>query len=413
MKLLPTTLALVSTITALAAQPAMTARSLFNGKDLSGWKGEGYVVEDGAITCMPQGKNLITEETFANYVLDFDFKLTPGANNGIAIHYPGTGDAAYTGMEIQVLDSPHPKFKDLKPYQYHGSLYTMLPARQGFLKPVGEWNQERITVMGPTLKVELNGNIILETNLAKMATEHPQHQGVKRRSGHIGFLGHGDKVSFRNINIGELPPVAYTATVKAEGYQPLITGKTFQGWKHPDDATNWKIANGIIKHNGKKGSITDLWSEKSYKDLILVLDWRWAGRGPMKNQPNVQPDGSENGTTAIEELDSGIYLRGNTKSQVNFWNWTVGSGEVYGYRKDGSMPAEVKAGVTPKEKADKPLGEWNRTMITLKGDRLSVKLNGKDVIKNAQLPGIPAEGPIGLQHHGAAIDFANIWIKEL
>jgi hypothetical protein len=124
------------------------------------------------------------------------------------------------------------------------------------------------------------------------------------------------------------------------------------------------------------------------------------------------PDGSEQGRKEIEELDSGIYLRGNTKSQVNLWNWSVGSGEVYGYRKDGAMSAEVKAGVTPKSNADRPQGEWNRIMITLKGDRLTVSLNGKVVIENAQLPGIPAEGPVGLQHHGGAIDFANLWIKE-
>ena len=108
-----TVAALVCAAQASAAE-ALTMRSLFNGKDLTGWKGEGYDVEDGAITCTPQGRNLITEETFANFVFDFEFKLSPGANNGLGIHYPGTGDAAYTGMEIQVLDSTHPKYKDLK-----------------------------------------------------------------------------------------------------------------------------------------------------------------------------------------------------------------------------------------------------------------------------------------------------------
>ncbi|MCB1133971.1 MAG: DUF1080 domain-containing protein, partial [Verrucomicrobiae bacterium] len=130
-------------------------------------------------------------------------------------------------------------------------------------------------------------------------------------------------------------------------------------------------------------------------------------------RPNVQPDGSESGSTEVEELDSGVYLRGSSKSQVNLWNWPVGSGEVYGYRTDRSQSAEVRAAVTPKEKADKPLGEWNRTMITLQGDKLTVTLNGKVVIENAALPGIPAEGPIAFQHHHAPIDFANVWIKEL
>jgi hypothetical protein len=395
------------------AQEAMTMRPLFNGKDLSGWKGEGYGVEDGAIVCTPQGRNLITEETFANFVLDFDFQLSPGANNGLGIHYPGTGDAAYTGMELQILDSTAPQYKDLKDYQFHGGLYTMAPAKQGFLKPVGEWNQERVTVMGPALKVELNGEIILRANLDDMSKQHPDHQGVKRRAGHIGWLGHGDRVAFRKIHIAELPPVANDASVKDAGFTKIFDGTTLSGWKHTPEITNWKAVQGILKHNGKPGPISDLWTEKSYGDFTLVCDWRWSGRGPLKAQPIVMPDGSENGQTEIEELDSGIYLRGNTKSQVNLWNWSVGSGEVYGYRKDPAMSPEVKAGVTPKIKADRPTGEWNRTMITLKGDRLTVMLNGKVVLDNARLPEVPATGPIGLQHHGGAIDFANLWIKEL
>lgn len=409
-RLFPALVCICSASSLTAAEIQM--RSLFNGKDLTGWKGEGYVVEDGAITSTPAARNLMTEGTFSNYILDFEFKLTPGANNGLGIHYPGTGDGAYTGMELQILDSTHPKYKDLKDYQFHGGLYTMAAAKQGFLKPVGEWNRQKVSVLGAALKVELNGEIILRANLDDMAKKFPNHQGVKRRAGHLAFLGHGDKVSFRNINIGELPPVANNQGVSAAGYTRILQENSLNGWKHTPDTTNWTVANGVLKHNGQKGAINDLWSEKSYKDFTLVFDWRWGGRGPMKNQPVVQADGSNQGTAEVEELDSGIYLRGNTKSQVNLWNWTVGSGEVYGYRTDGAMPAEVKAGVTPKAKADKPLGEWNRTMITLKGDRLTVTLNQKKVIDNAQLPGIPAQGPIGFQHHGAAIDFANVWIKE-
>jgi hypothetical protein len=111
--------------------------------------------------------------------------------------------------------------------------------------------------------------------------------------------------------------------------------------------------------------------------------------------------------------DSGIYLRGNSKSQVNIWCWPIGSGEVYGYRNDTNVEAAVRAGVTPKLKADKPIGQWNRFLITMRGDRLTVVLNDKTVIENAQLPGVPSEGPIALQHHGDPIQFANIYMREL
>ncbi|MEO0017147.1 MAG: hypothetical protein RLZZ522_430 [Verrucomicrobiota bacterium] len=420
MKHPPTAIAAVlaaAALTAAAAEPGM--RSLFNGKDLSGWTGAGYVVEDGAIVCTPEGRNLVTKETFASYILDFEFKLPPGGNNGLGIHYPGQGDSAYTGMELQILDNTDPKYKDLKDYQFHGSLYTLAPAAKTGLKPVGEWNHERVTVMGPALKVELNGEIILRANLDDINAAHPKHEGAKRRSGHLAWLGHGDRVALRNIGILEIAPAANLAGVKAAGFTQIFDGKSLAGWKAgAGTPSNWTAANGILKHNGKGGEITDLWSEASYGDFTLVCDWRWAAPGPLMKRPIIQADGTEkknpDGTPVMvegEDLDSGIYLRGSSKSQVNLWNWPVGSGEVYGYRTDANTSAEVRAAVTPKVKADTRLGEWNRMMISLKGELLTVSLNGRVVIENAPLPGIPASGPIALQHHGGAIDFANIWIK--
>lgn len=398
---------------------AAESRSLFNGKDLSGWTGSGYIVEDGAIVCTPQGKNLITEAVFANYILEFDFKLPPGGNNGLGIHYPGTGDGAYTGMEIQILDNTDPKYKDLKEYQFHGSLYTLAPAKKSGLKPVGEWNHERVTVSNPGVTVELNGEMILRANLDELSAKHPEHQGVKRRAGHIGWLGHGDRVAFKNIQITEIKPSANTEGVMAEGYKRLFNGKDLVGWKH-GDSKEWMVTDGIIKHSGKAGEPNDLWTENEYGDCTMVFDWRWSGKAPIRKQPVVLLDGTNKKgaddkpeMVEIEDLDSGIYLRGNIKSQVNLWNWPIGSGEVYGYRTNMKMSPEVRAGVTPKANADRPIGEWNRTMITIKGDRLTVAMNGRVVIDNAQLPEVPKKGAIGLQHHGSAIDFANLWIKEL
>lgn len=399
----------------------LVMKPLFNGKDLTGWTGDGYVVEDGAIVCTPEGRNLTTAATYANYALDFEFKLPPGGNNGVGLHYPGSGDAAYVAMEAQVLDDSDPKYKDLLPTQYHGSLYKLAAAKQGALKPVGEWNQERIYVNGQNVRIEVNGKVITEANLSDLAREHPDHEGVKRRSGHITLCGHGDKVAFRNIAICENPPDANYQAVQAAGFVPLFDG-TLKGWKvDKGDEGHWAPVNGILKYDGKsEAEDKDLWTEKEYGDFTLVFDWRWAGRGPKMQRPLVQPDGSEKTdadgkvvTEEVEELDSGIYLRGSSTSQVNLWNWSVGSGEVYGYRTNKDLPAEVRAGVTPKAKADKPLGEWNRTMITMKGEELTVVLNGQTVIDRAKLPGVKAKGALALQHHGAAIDFANMWIKEL
>lgn len=401
---------------AMAAEPKLQALDLFNGKDLTGWKGEGYEVKDGAIVCTPQGKNLMTERIFANYALDFEFKLPPAGNNGIGIHYPGTGDAAYTGMEVQVLDNSSEKYKDLKPYQFHGSIYTMVPAKKAPLKPVGEWNKERIQIEGSDIQVIVNGEVITTANLDQLNKEFPQHEGAKRRAGQIAFCGHGDPVAFRNIKVYELPPKANDEGAKAAGFTKIFDGTTLNGWEAEEgDKGHWVPMNGILKYDGRsEAKDKDLWFSKEYGDMTMVFDWRWSGSGPVMKRPVIGPDGKETGEQVeVQELDSGVYLRGNSKSQVNLWNWPCGSGEVYGYRTDKSQPAEVIAGVTPKVKADNPLGEWNRTTITIKGDRLTVGINGKTVIDEAQLPNVPAKGKIALQHHGAAIDFANIWIKEL
>lgn len=179
------------------------AVSLFNGKDLAGWKNANYIVEDGVLVC--KGGNLVTEKQYTNYIFEFDFLLPPGGNNGLGIHYPGSGDAAYSGMELQILDNSHPRYVKLKDYQFHGSLYTLQAAKRGHLKPVGEWNHEKVTVDGPLVKVELNGVVILNANLDELNKQKPKHKGSQRRSGHICFCGHGAPVKFKNITIKELP----------------------------------------------------------------------------------------------------------------------------------------------------------------------------------------------------------------
>ncbi|MEO6288868.1 MAG: DUF1080 domain-containing protein [Ginsengibacter sp.] len=186
---------------------------LFDGKTMNQWTGdtESYVPENGTITTHPEkggGGNVFTKEEYSDFVFRFEFKLTPGANNGLGIRAPLEGDAAYEGMELQILDNNADKYKDLQPYQYHGSIYGVMPAKRGYLKPVGEWNYEEVIVKGPKIKVILNGTVITDADITDArengTPDHNPHPGLKRDKGHIGFLGHGSIVEFRNIRVKDL-----------------------------------------------------------------------------------------------------------------------------------------------------------------------------------------------------------------
>ena len=194
-------------------RPPKGYMSLFNGEDLTGWTGavDCYRVEDGKIVCMKGcAKNLFTDKEYGNFKLQFEFKLTPGANNGLGIRAPLKGRASYEGMEVQILDNEEFIRKNnypLKPWQYHGSLYGIAAAKQGYLKPAGQWNFEEVIANRRQITVKLNGTTILDVNLdeIKKTADGNEHPGMKREKGHIGFLGHGDRVEFRNIWLAELP----------------------------------------------------------------------------------------------------------------------------------------------------------------------------------------------------------------
>lgn len=218
------------------------------------------------------------------------------------------------------------------------------------------------------------------------------------------------------------------------GFKSLFNGTDFTNWKVPEgDNGHWKIINGVIDYDAEsEAQDKNLWSDKEYKDFILIVDWR-IKETPWKNPnvPLILPSGlhklDEKGnpiTMTVPDSDSGILLRGVGKCQANIWGWPIGSGEVYGYRMDEKMPPEVRRGVTPKVNADKNIGEWNTFKITMKGNRMTVELNGINVIENALLPDLPATGRIGLQHHGAKtngewtsppslVQFRRIYIKEI
>ncbi len=219
------------------------------------------------------------------------------------------------------------------------------------------------------------------------------------------------------------------------GFVSLFNGKDFSHWKVPDgDNGHWKVIDGVIDYDAASESATDknLWGEREYTDFVLHIDWRIKETPYVNpNVPYILPDGTHAKDVKGKELkfalpdsDSGIFIRGSGTHQVNIFCWPIGSGEMYGVRMDKQRAPEVRAAATPRTQADKPVGEWNRFEITVRGKTITVVLNGKTVIAGAQLADLPASGRIALQHHGsmrdgkwtsppALVQFKNIFIKEL
>ncbi len=220
-----------------------------------------------------------------------------------------------------------------------------------------------------------------------------------------------------------------------EGFVSLFNGQDFSGWKVPEgDGGHWQVIDGVIDYDAQSEARGDknLWTLDEFADFVLRIDWRIKETPYINpNVPYILPDGThardihgKQMRMALPDSDSGVFLRGEGKNQVNIWCWPIGSGEFYGYRMDSKRPAAIRAGVTPRTQADNPVGQWNRFEITMRGDRVSVVLNDKLVIENAQLPGIAKSGRLALQHHGGKRDgqwtgppsllqFKNIFIKEL
>lgn len=187
--------------------------TLFDGTSLDGWieigrSGSGYQVKNGKIVCpSDEGGNLFTEREFKDFIFRFEFKLQQGSNNGLAVRSPlQDKDIAYDGMELQIIDNRASRYKDIKPWQRHGSLYHVFAAKTGYLLSTGQWNQQEVFMKGSRLKITLNTAVILDVDLDKIrnTTILKRHPGLKRKSGHIGFLGHKEPVEFRNIRLRPL-----------------------------------------------------------------------------------------------------------------------------------------------------------------------------------------------------------------
>jgi hypothetical protein len=392
---------------------------LFDGKTLNGWKlvggqGPGYVVKDGLIVVPADGGGkLMTEKEYSDFVFKCEFNLDKGGNNGVGIRAPFEGDAAYNGMEIQVLDDYDAQYANLLPGQYCGSVYRVLAAKRGALKHAGEWNKYEISAIGRQIKVTLNGQVIVNDNLNNVTDKEAllTHPGFRRDRGHVGFLGHGpSEVRFREVYIKDLSKPDKDNT-PPQGFKAAFNGKDLTGWKGlvaPDvggpakRATmtpaelaaaqvkadqqmrdHWKVADGMLVYDGKGQSLC---TSKDYGDFEMLVDWQIEKGG-----------------------DSGIYLRGSP--QVQIWDNPLGSGGLYNNQKNPSNPTVA---------ADKPVGEWNRFRILMVGDKVTVYLNDVLVTNDVTMENywerskpIYPMGQIELQHHGSILHFKNVYLREI
>jgi len=409
---------------------------LFNGKDLDGWVNvncapETWTVRDGMIVCtgIPTGV-LRTKKQYENYVLELEWRhMKQGGNAGLFIHsdaLPAQGQPFTRSIEVQILDG-----RNTEEYTSHGDVFAIhgaamtpdKPHPAGWMrslpserrcKPAGQWNHYRIESRNGAVTLAVNGKVVTRGS------------NLNPRKGYICLESEGSEIHFRNIRIHELPssnPPAEVVAQEDPGFRSLYNGLDLRGWKQePGHEGHWSAKNWILDYDGKsEASDKNLWTQGEFGNFILIVDWRLPAEPKAAEVPVILPDGSQavdaDGkgltTSVLSAGDSGIYLRGNSKSQINIWNWPVGSGEIWGYRTDKNMPPEVRKAATPTVNADNPVPQWNRFAITAIGDRVTVMLNAKTVIHWAQLPGIPERGAIALQHHGDPVQFANIFIKEL
>jgi len=423
----------------LAAFPIQAGEnwvSLFNGKDLSEWVNvncapETFSVKDNVIVCTGKPTGVIrTPRQYENFILEMEWMhRQPKGNAGLFIWsdpLTAVGQPFTRAIEVQILDG-----LETPNYTSHGDIFsihgaTMIPDRphpnnwprclpsEKRSKPAGEWNHYRVECKDGSIKLAVNGKIVSGGH------------DCSPRKGYICLESEGSEVLFKNIRIQELPGGSATPRETAEvakDFVLLYNGLDLRGWKHdPGHTGHWKPSDWVLKYDGKsEAKDKNLWTEKEYGDFEMICDWRLNGKPTKMKRPLILPngdyatdaDGKKKEVEVLDGGDSGIYLRGSSKSQLNIWCWPIGSGEVYGYRNDPKQSPEVRQGVTPRVRADNDLGKWNRFHITMKGDRLTVVLNGKTVIENAQLPGVAPRGPIALQHHGDALEFANIYIREL
>ncbi|MCA9144314.1 MAG: DUF1080 domain-containing protein [Planctomycetales bacterium] len=424
--------------------------SIFNGTDFSGWTGdvENYEVVDGAIACKAgKGGTLFTEKEYSDFIARLEFKLPPGGNNGLAIRYAGEGQPHIEGLELQVLDSEDPKYAQLDPRQYHGSVYGLVPAHRGYLRPTGEWNFQQVTVRGSNIKVELNGTTILDADLSQVteSKDGALPPGVKRKSGRFGFAGHNDPVAFRNISIRELPgepaepPARDNAISPTDGPIKLFNGRNFEGFytwikdlKYADWNKIFTVEDGMIhvSGDGYGGLITN----QEYRDYHLIIEFKWGEKtwgnrvdrardsgillhcwGPNGGYSNtwmasIEAQIIEGGVGDILVLSGTDPITGQvlptsltteiTKDRDGEKVWkkggeriTLSSGRINWFGRDEDWADKI--GFRGKDDVESPFGEWTRMEVIADGGHLLYKVNG--VVVNEAFEAKPNFGKILLQ----------------
>ena len=429
-------------------------KPLFNGTDLTGWTGDTskYAVEDGVLVCRKGAHNLVTAKEYSDFAFTFEFKLEESGNNGIGIRVPQGGHPAGDGMEIQILDhfgsrygtettlanGRKHKVSWLKPWQYHGSIYGIFPAATGYLKPVGEWNSETIIAVQDHIMVILNGAVIVDAFLDDITPPAGSHKGMHNKTGHIVLAGHSDRVEFKNLKIADYTsapvdaPQSEADNTPPAGFTALFNGKDLAGWKglahknakarrslsgndlqqaqqqaDTNMAQHWSVADGILTYDGKGQSLC---TAKDYGDFEMYIDWKI-------------PPGA----------DSGIYLRGTPQVQIwDPWDPRMKEGQpenadqwVAQYKNgrnlgSGGLWNNRRWRNAPLVRADRKPGEWNRFFIRMVGEKVSIWLNGKLIVDRVRLENywergtpLPRADQIELQHHGSALYFKNLYIREL
>ena len=413
-------LALFTSVCMQAKEPLI---SLFNGQNLDGWTNvynspDTWAIENEILICSGQPQGVLrTDKQYENYILELEWQRQDlKGENALLVHadaLPATGGAFMRAFEIN-LDGE--QGNGIRPLYNAFLIKNSAEKDKGKnSKPNKKWNTCRIESLDGMLTATINGNVQRVFN-------------CNPRKGYICLTANGSSVHYKNINIRELPPSntnEQTTALPAQGFVSLFNHVNLDNWKHvKGNEGHWQVKDGIISYDGKseaEGEDRHLWTAKDYKDFVLIVDWRQPSEPKPDAVQVILPDGSyavnkkgkQIKVTVPDAGDSGIYLRGTSKSQINIWNWPIGSGEIWGYRTDDKMPAQIRKAATPIVNADNPIGEWNRFEITVKGSFVTVLLNGKRVINNAELPDMPETGPIALQHHGDPVEFTNIFIKEL